>query len=730
MALHLSTIEYMNIESIEESHRDIVHALENKSLKLAFDLLYSQVIRMGWFHLMDELNEVQNTYIHMLRYRLQGVEDPMQEKIYNRIVASIYFLADDLRRKCLMEKSEKAYYVERRALDTASVLLATLREELRKYKDLNPLMYEKTIHLLFDTVWTSDFLQAVDKEELQAILEENKGSLWVGCQLSSALTLGLMEVFDVEKLLFLFALTHSSDAEVKVRAVVGVVLTLYAYRQRIAVYPQVEEQLALLRDRADIASLLETISIRLIMAMETEKITEKMQNEIIPEMMKLNPRLNRKISMDDLSMESLSEDMNPEWKDKLAKSALEGKLMEMGELQKEGADLMHSSFIHLKSFPFFRDISNWFLPFSKGHTALSKHFGEGAPASALDKVADHSPLCNSDRYSLYLSLANFSQLNKLQDSMNAEASEMLKQENAEMKTRKTMEANIVGEYIQDLYRFFKLFAKRRDFQDIFAKDATYHRFHELPSLRLFFEESGCLLHIAEFYLHKGYYADALSIFEELPKEADEQSDVYQKMGYCHQMLQQMPAALEAYGLADILNPNSKWLQKHMALCYRSLKQPDKALAHYLRYEAMSPDNLNVALNIGHCHLELRNYAKALKYYFKVNYMKPNMKVWRAIAWCSFLDQRFEQASNYYEKILEDDPQANDFLNAGHTHWAMQNLKQAQKCYMKCVERSEGDFTAFEKLFRQDEADLVSAGIDAEELPLMLDELRYLREGTI
>ena len=720
----------MKIESIEETHIDIVHALEKKSLKLAFDLLHSQVIRMGWFHLMDKLNEAQNTYIHMLNYRLQGVDDPMQETIYHRIIASIYFLADDLRRKCLLEKSDHSYYIEARALDNSAVSMAFIREELAKHKDINMLQYEESIRCFFNKVWTSDFLLTEDKEIIQRILEENEDNLWVACQLASALTLGLMEVFDMEKLLLLFTLAHSSVLEVRVRAVIGVVLVLYAYRKRIASYPQIKEQLALLRDDAEIISLMETISLRLAMAMETEKITAKMQNEIIPEMLKMNPKLNRKISMDDASLESLSEDMNPEWKNKLSNSALEGKLMEMGELQKEGADLMHSSFIHMKSFPFFREISNWFLPFSKEHSSLSKHFGKDAPASALDQMANLSPLCNSDKYSLYLSLANFSHLNKVEESLNAEASEALKQSNAEMKTRKTVETNLVGNYIQDLYRFFKLYAKRHDFQDIFASDASYHRFHELPELHPFFVDGGSLPHIAEFYLQKGYYDDALFILKGLPKETDESSVLFQKIGYCHQMMNRLPSALEAYEHAEILNPNSKWLHKHMASCYRSLKQPDKALSHYLRYETMSPDKPNIALSIGHCYLELKNYTEALKFYFKVDYMKPSAKVWRAIAWCYFLDKRFDQACNYYEKILENDPQANDFLNAGHTHWAMKNIIQAQKCYMKNIELSEEDFSSFEKLFKQDKADLVSAGIDTEALPLMLDELRYLREGTI
>ena len=710
-----------------QTYESIINSLDNKELKQAFNLLQSAINQMELYALSDTLTEIQSTYINMLRYRMQGIEDPMQTQIYHQIITSLYAMTDKLRQDKLTADSSILYYSQKRTLNLRKTTLISAQKELAMHKGINRKGYEEAISLLFNIVWTHEAFNPNDTETLHQIIAENSETDTIACQVASALTLGLQEAFDIEKLLFLFSLVHSSSSEVRIRALIGIVITLYNYKNRITYYPQISTQLDLIKSISTIDSLLETISLRMIIAMETEKITQKMQTEILPEMMKMNPKLNKKINLDDVSMEQLSEGMNPEWRDKLDQSPLGKKLMEMGELQKEGADLMHSSFIHLKFFPFFREISNWFLPFSKEHSAVAAYLKNNSEASAIDIMASSSAMCNSDKFSLYLSMASFPNRKNIEEQFDEEATEMLKQKKAELETHKTKETELIGQYIQDLYRFYKLFASHKDFQDIFATDASYHCFHSLSIFNSYLANTGGLSNIAELYLQKGYYKEALDIYETQTENAEYLAITFQKIGYCRQMIQRYTEALEAYQHADILNPDNKWLLKHMALCYRSLKETQKALEYYLRYETLAPENLSNTLSIGHCYLELKNYAEALKYYFKVDYLKPSGKTWRAIAWCSFLAKRFDQAQSYYEKICEHSPKANDWLNAGHTQWAIHNAKEAQKCYLACLNMMDNDFNAFAKLFYQDKEDLMNAGITSDELPLMIDELQYTIE---
>ena len=180
----------------------------------------------------------------------------------------------------------------------------------------------------------------------------------------------------------------------------------------------------------------------------------------------------------------------------------------------------------------------------------------------------------------------------------------------------------------------------------------------------------------------------------------------------------MEGALRDYLRSEMLNPESPWLLRRIAGCYRTLKQPEEALKFFLRYDTISPDNLSVLMNIGHCYSEQKDYKEALRYYFKVDYLSPdNRKAQRAIAWCSFLSGKYDQARNYYRKVLEDEPQAQDFLNAGHTEWAVQNMKGALELYKQSV-YAAGNFKAFQELLKEDIPDLIRAGIK------LMDQLRY------
>jgi hypothetical protein len=60
---------------------------------------------------------------------------------------------------------------------------------------------------------------------------------------------------------------------------------------------------------------LELVIIQLIRSRETEKIQQKIKDEIIPEMIKISPNLKDKINLEGLMGEGLDDDKNPEWQE-------------------------------------------------------------------------------------------------------------------------------------------------------------------------------------------------------------------------------------------------------------------------------------------------------------------------------------------------------------------------------------------------------------------------------
>lgn len=725
----------MTIQEINKSYNRIIGSLDGRELKNAFDFLQGLIAGIRDYSFQDKLNELQETYRYMLRYRVEGVKDPLQEQIYNNLLASTYELTDLVRHKGLAVESPLTYYSRRRTMQTQPVAgyaelhraIATPAGNVNRQ-----LQYEASLAALFQKIWISNPLNGEEVAQIKSMLEDRTLPFTVGSQIVSALMMGLQAAFDKEKLMLLFDAANMPEDEIRVRALIGILLTLYTYRKRTALYPQIENRLsALAEEYPGFTKALRTITLRFILARETEKITRKLQDEIIPEMMKLSPKISKKINLKDLTPEQLSDEMNPEWQDMLAGGSLGKKMEEFSELQQEGADVMHSTFIHLKHFPFFREVSNWLLPFTTDHSAFGDRFAQNqAEKQMLDSMTLAAFMCNSDKYSFYFSMMQLPEEHRriMINQFDSQATELIQQTKEELISKRGKLETITGQYIQDLYRFYKLYPGHLDFDDIFTFALD---FHNLPILQPYISDQESLSSIAEYYLRKNYFADALVIYDHLAKSNGNSDILFQKIGYCKQMTGDLKGALEAYLRADLLNSESKWVIRRIAGCYRTLKQPEEALKYYHRYETLSPNNLSVQISIGHCHLELKDYNEALKYYFKVDYLdNKSTKAWRPIAWCSFLTGKYDQARNYYKKILDNQPNTQDLLNAGHTEWALQNIKGALSYYRQAVVMEGKDFSKFQEQFNQDIPDLLVAGIEETEVPLMLDQLRYTLDGTL
>ena len=742
LCLLLLAVLFMTIREINQSYNRITGALESRELKEAFDHLQGLIAGTQEYVFQDRMESLQDTYKYMLQYRVQGVEDPMQEEIYKQVISSLYELADEVRQKALLKDSPLSYYSRKRILQqtgeevTFSSLynvisgISVAESEGEIKREARQCM-EDSASTLFYKIWTSFPLTTEEVVGIRRFMDSADIFPDTKCLVVSGLTLALQNAFDREKLELLFdAASGTEEMEVRVRALVGILLTLYIYRKRIWLYDFIGNRLyALAETSPSLEKTLRAIGMRFIISRETEKITHRLQNEIIPEMMKLSSKIGRKINLsDEFSLEHFEEGVNPEWQEKIfSDSKLEKLMSEYGELQFEGADVLHSTFIHLKNYPFFREMSNWFLPFNRKHSMLSKlqERGNAGISSLLDTIASSSFMCNSDTYSFYFSIENLpdSARSVIVGQMDAESAELMRQSKAELQDGRSKEDVAIGKYVQDLYRFYKLFPGHLDFTDIFTLPLD---FHNLDILKPFMSGEECLRPIAELYLRKNYFGDALLVFSRLLETNPGNELLYQKIGYCKQMSNDLQGALDAYLHADLLNPGGKWLTKRIAACYKSLKQPAEALKYYQRYELLSPEDLSVQISIGHCFLELKEYREALKCYFKVDYLDTSdqHKAWRPIAWCSFLIGKYEQARNYYQKIEENFPEVQDYLNAGHVEWAMNNAKGALSYYKKSVAKGGNDWNKFRDLFEQDVPDLLNAGIGKDEIPLMLDAIRY------
>ena len=235
------------------------------------------------------------------------------------------------------------------------------------------------------------------------------------------------------------------------------------------------------------------------------------------------------------------------------------------------------------------------------------------------------------------------------------------------------------------------------------------------------------LNIAEFNFAKNYFQEAADLFELLLQETED-AEMLQKLAFCYQKMGDYKKALNFYLKADLFDQNKLWTYKKIALCYRNLKKPAKALEYYQLAEILESDNLTLQISIGQCQMELNLYEEALKTYYKVEYLSPgNRKIWRPIGWCSFLLGRIEQSEKYFERLISDHPNKYDLLNMGHVQWCLGNRKAALEYYKQSINDSESSEKDFMEAFDEDIHNLIKQGVNPDDVPIMLDQLRYFLE---
>ena len=725
----------MNISEINEIYAKTVKALDSGKIYAALQYLRSLInIRPDDYQLNDRLTSMHDTYIYMLRYRLDGINDPMQETIRLGLLTDAYRLLDETRHKILANQSSSDYYIKRaQYAPTDASAFNVLHKALQKSVDDwnltgDHLPLENLSKELFYRIWTAENFNADETESIRGILRDVQLPTSMNCHIVAALTLSLEESFNLSKLGLLFDAAASEENNTRIRALIGILITLYLYRNRTKLYPDIASRLATLSEQFKSFTVsVRTIILRFILSRETEEITRELQQEVIPEMMKMT-KFNQKMNLKDMTSGDSTSEMNPEWEDLLAGSSLGKKMEKLSELQEEGADVMHSTFTHLKNFPFFMELSNWFLPFNMNHSVLN-NASQGDNKDILSILSNAIFLCNSDKYSLFLSIMmlpeNMRQM--MSQQVSGDSAQLVEQSHEELISKRGPVEIIASQYIQDLYRFHKLYQRRYDFLDIFSQTLD---FHNLEILQPYISDRESLTIIAEFYLRKNYFRDALTVYDKLSVTYDD-NQLLQKKGYCEQMLEDYDHALQTYLKAGLTDTNSLWLLRHIAVCYRMLKQPKEALDYYMRCEQFAPDNLSIQINIGNCLLSMKEYTEALKYYFKVDYLdSKNHRAWRPIAWCSFITGKYDQAQNYYKKILAEKPEAQDYLNAGHTEWALRNLHAAVSDYAEAARNCGDGYPEFEKLFLQDLPELKAAGIHENDVQLMLDSVSFSLSGTL
>lgn len=724
------------IKNIQKKVTDYIHA---GRLRDALRLLRNTTEATMLWEIGDSVGNIEQNYAYMLRYLTDGAADPGRDAMYAAIVTDIYRTLDTLTRRLYQPELPTLYFNTLRVsqmqhLDTEQLLAAWDSDYAVAGKDSSVRRrLEETERNLFNCLWVTMPLSRSTADSIVVRTLDPDMPHRLKVLLITALTLGLLEYFDSARIDALTEIYINGTAmlpddgddartrayEVTSMALAGILLALYKYRNR-PMPDSTARHIATLSDVSRWTSDLRIAFLELIQTRNTEHINRTIAEDILPGMMKIKPDIIDAVNKGLIDPEN--PEGNPEWEDLMEKSGIAGRLRELSELQTQGSDVFMSTFSHLKNFPFFNEMANWFVPFEADRDIIA---GSGVP-TALAHFIERMPfLCSSDKYSFFLSLSMVpeSQKKMMISQFEASSNQLMEDmvHSADSDTPDALRRRTISGYLRNLYRFYCLFRRKGEFYNPFSDGINLL---DIDCLADNLNDASLLNVVAELFFKFKYWDEAATAFSRLDAISEPDGAVLQKLGYCRQCTGDQDGALDYYHQAEIFAPDNRWLIGRMAAAYATNKAWPQAAEYYKKLTDLEPEDVNASLHLGYVYLRQNNYDAALQQFYKVEYLSAGPRAWRPLAWTLFLAGRYDDATRYYDKIAANKPTASDCINMGHLALVQSDYKRAIGNYRKALEINGNDT---EKLIADIKADrdaLSAAGVTPQTTAMIIDALLY------
>lgn len=732
----------MTETELNNFRKRVDYLLSQRRLGETFAELRNIARALSDWKITERIEQAEQGYSYMLRYLVDGFEDPTRDELYTSLLNEAAAIRDMICRQVSLIDTPTLYFNTLRNIgirdgETITSMICDYKRIAGRFSPFEMLSSgsetastsdrqrcEAIERDIFNRVWTAFPLSADDVNSLKNFLVDESIDVAAKALTVGALTLGLLQYFDERRFDLLLDAYCSSDQTVSMRAAVGLVLAFYKYRHS-SFSKSVREHLATVRECPGWSSDIRQVFIELIRTNDTKRITSKLKDEIIPDIKKMGENISDKTI--EFDIEAMGADGNPEWEKMISDEKIRNNLKELSELQMEGADVFMATFSGLKQFPFFNDVANWFLPYRTGHSAISGTGIDSRLVESLQSIISAMPfVCDSDKYSMMLSLgmmpdAQRSAIMKQFDMQRREMEEAAAL--SETALKKVNHRAEINNYVLSIYRFYNLFRRKSEFYNPFSEVINPL---ESPMLADDFSDMETLTTLAEFYFKIGLYVSSRSVFERLDVMAPPEPLRYQKLGFCCERCGDYQTAARYYEQADLLDGRNLWNLRRFGSVLRRLGRTDDAIAIYRRIDSIVPDDFACALSLGNLYSAVGRYKDAIDCFHKAEFLdEQSSKPLRPLAWALFLEGDLDGAQQYMRRVIAtDSPTANDFLNAGHIAWAHGHLPEAVNFYKLSLTERGGDCEQLITAIRNDRAYLEKAGIDTSAMSLVIDAIIY------
>ena len=724
----------MNVDEILSS---AINNLMDKRLDLAIEVLEQLYVQRPTLIGHSELEAVKNDYQLMVDYMERGFTDDKRASLYLSLLQRLYRVAADLEIswRCknvivyvdafrISDHLNTSHDFIRSVLesfvsDVAMLSLLPEAERTEKAKDLYD-RHQVFINRLFNTLWTSCQWSDDDCAFYTGLMLSPMVDVVDQQLLVSAVTLGAMNQFDINKFKALTTVyQQSTDERVRQRALVGWVLSVF---EGMDIFPEQDKIIRKLCENKDTIRELYALQIQFFYSQDTEKDNEKLQRDIMPYLVEGSNITIGRLGIVEKEEDSLENILNQDAEDKRMEQ-MEEKVRKMMEMQKQGSDIYFGGFRQMKRFPFFNDLANWFTPFYIDHPALRTTIERIGQPNILQTITNQGNFCESDKYSLAFAMESI--INQIPGNIK----EMMGSEGAFAPMGTTLDKSnptyICRAYIQDLYRFFRLYRSSNELINPFIDN---HKSSFVADTFFFVYKSFIGTGLDEYkmrlalYLYKHKNMDKL--VELMSTFHVEDANYNILMGYINLYFGKPDVAYQIFNMVLQEDTENQWALKGMARAAMDCEDYDTAEHTYSQLLRLEPDNINYAVKRCVTLLKTERYAEAREELFRLDYQYPdNMNVKRVFAWTMLLDKSLDKASQLYDRILSDTPMAEDYLNSGYCWWAQGNIGQAKNSFQAWITMTKGNKDRLLEEIRNDQKVLDLYGITEIDCLLMVNLIK-------
>lgn len=675
----------------------------------------------------DEFEDISNSYQMMSDYMLRGYQDNQRDSLYHQLARRLYRVLSNASLQARIKfdsslaplLSGRTNNVQpdtdslRASLESfvSDVALLTLEPQSTveaKSKGLYEQRFAVVSKAFIDIVVSGQWSNEYASDIAALILSPTIDAMDALTLCASVMMAALLSPDPAKVMMLLKIYQKANDEKLKQRALIGWVFALDKGDYRL--FPEISNTINQLLDNDDFREELVQLQMQIVYCLTAEQDTQTIERDVIPNIMKNQNLEMTRFGIREKEENPMDEILHGDNSDKKIEE-IEQSMRKITDMQKRGADIYFGGFSKMKRFGFFFTLSNWFTPFYIQHPGLEQIPKEIRKAQFMSSLLSSMPFCDSDKYSFVLAMSTV--YAQLPDNIKEMLGNNVAMEVPGAEGIINTPAFYRRQYLQDLYRFFRINDSRRAFRDPFTNkdnklfldnpiyagsmhDGAISVVTFLLKRRLFVEAKVMLnayfdenslednLLAGRIALREGQYAKAEVLFTK-----------------AYSMENGKEKALKGYALASFRCAHYAQASK----LYRQLSvlYPDKEL--YPMNEAIALINDDRA-------------DEAVKILYELYYKDQNKSdIKRVLAWAMLCTKQLEKSAKLYQELLSlEKPEAADYLNAGYCAWFNGKGEEAARLFQQ-AQSMFSDKTLVDK-FREDASLLDFYDIDNTDRNIM------------